>query len=155
MIWPLISCNAILTTPSRKEKAQAPSTSLYHTHTAAADSLFQLPLGCLLNSTCVGLILPYLSYFSFTIPIFYISSLISLPEIQAQIFLMSLHSPVCMLAQSLQSCLWDPMDCSPPGSSVHGISPGKNTGVGCHALLRGIFLSQESNPCLLPLIHWR
>ena len=29
------------------------------------------------------------------------------------------------------------MDCSPPGSSVHGISPGKNTGVGCHALLQG------------------
>ena len=28
-------------------------------------------------------------------------------------------------------------DCSPSGSSVHGDSPGKNTGVGCHALLRG------------------
>ena len=24
------------------------------------------------------------------------------------------------------------MDCSPPGSSVHGDSPGKSTGVGCH-----------------------
>ena len=31
------------------------------------------------------------------------------------------------------------MGCSPPGSSVHGDSPGKNTGVGCHALLQGIF----------------
>ena len=31
------------------------------------------------------------------------------------------------------------MDGSPPGSSVHGDSPGKNTGVGCHALLQGIF----------------
>ena len=33
-----------------------------------------------------------------------------------------------------QSCptLCYPMDCSPPGSSVHGDSPGKNTGVGCH-----------------------
>ena len=29
------------------------------------------------------------------------------------------------------------MNCSPPGSSVHGDSPGKNTGVGCHALLQG------------------
>ena len=40
-----------------------------------------------------------------------------------------------------QSCLtvWDPMDCSPPGFSVHGILPGKNTGVGCHALPQGIF----------------
>ena len=31
--------------------------------------------------------------------------------------------------------LSDTMACSPPGSSVHGDSPGKNTGVGCHALL--------------------
>ena len=33
-----------------------------------------------------------------------------------------------------QSCLTlcDPRDCSPPGSSVHRIFPGKNTGVGCY-----------------------
>ena len=37
------------------------------------------------------------------------------------------------------------MDCSPPGSSIHGNSLGKNTGVGCHALLQGIFLTQGSN----------
>ena len=30
------------------------------------------------------------------------------------------------------------MDCSLPGSSVHGVSPGKNAGVGCHLLLQGI-----------------
>ena len=41
------------------------------------------------------------------------------------------------------------MDCRPPGSSVHGDSPGKNSGVGCHFLLQGIFLRQGSNPCLL------
>ena len=37
-----------------------------------------------------------------------------------------------------QSCptLSDPMDCSLPGSSVHGIFPGNSTGVGCHCLLR-------------------
>ena len=36
-----------------------------------------------------------------------------------------------------QSCptLSNPMDCSPPGSSIHGIFPGKSTGVGCHCLL--------------------
>ena len=48
-----------------------------------------------------------------------------------------------------QSCptLCYPMDCSPPGSSVyvHGDSPGKNTGVGCHVLLQGIFPTQGSN----------
>ena len=36
-----------------------------------------------------------------------------------------------------------------PGSSVHGILSGKNTGVGCHFLLQGIFLTQGSNPGLL------
>ena len=43
-----------------------------------------------------------------------------------------------LLLMSLQSCptLRDPMDCSLPGSSVHGIIPGKSTGVGCHCLLR-------------------
>jgi len=41
------------------------------------------------------------------------------------------------------------MNCSPPGSSVHGDSPGKNTGVGCHALLQRIFPTQGSNPGLL------
>ena len=33
-------------------------------------------------------------------------------------------------------------------------SPGKNTGVGCHALLQGIFLTQGLNLCLLCLLHW-
>ena len=42
-----------------------------------------------------------------------------------------------------------PMDCSPPGPSVHGDSPGKNSGVGCHALLQGTFPAQGSNPGLL------
>ena len=41
-----------------------------------------------------------------------------------------------------------PMDYSPQGSSFHRDSPGKNIGVGCHALLQGIFPTQESNPGL-------
>ena len=32
--------------------------------------------------------------------------------------------------------------------------PGKNTGVGCHFLLQGIFPSQGTNPSLLWLLHW-
>ena len=54
-----------------------------------------------------------------------------------------------------QSCLTlhYSMDCSPRGSSVHGDSPGKNTGVDCHALLQGIIPTQRSNPCLLSLRH--
>ena len=55
-----------------------------------------------------------------------------------------------MLCLDAQSCptLWDPMDGSLPGSSVHGVSPGKNTGVGCHVLLQEIFTMQGSNPGL-------
>ena len=34
-------------------------------------------------------------------------------------------------------------------------SPGKNTGVGCQALLQGIFPSQGSNSCLLCILHWQ
>ena len=59
----------------------------------------------------------------------------------------------CFSRASLLVTLWTV--CSPPGSSVHGGSPGKNTGVGCHALLQGIFLTQGLNPhllCLLPLV---
>ena len=55
---------------------------------------------------------------------------------------------LCLVSQTCPT-LWDPTDCSPPGSSVHGDSPGKNTGVGCHALLQGNILTQESNPSLL------
>ena len=39
-----------------------------------------------------------------------------------------------------------------PGFSVHNGFPGKNTGVGFHFLLQGIFLTQGSNPCLLYLL---
>ena len=42
----------------------------------------------------------------------------------------------------------NPMDCSLPASSIHGNSPGKNTGVGCHAFPQGFFPTQASNPGL-------
>ena len=47
---------------------------------------------------------------------------------------------------SLLAVPCNPMDCSPPISSVHGDYPGKNTGAGCHALLQGIFPTQGLNP---------
>ena len=55
---------------------------------------------------------------------------------------------LCLVAQICPT-LYDPMDCSPSGSSVHGVSLGKNTGVGCHALLQGIFPIQGWNPGIL------
>ena len=47
---------------------------------------------------------------------------------------------MCLVAQTCLS-LCNPM----PGSSVHGDSPGKNTGVGCHALVQDIFPTQRLN----------
>ena len=43
-----------------------------------------------------------------------------------------IHNAVCLVAQACPT-LCDPIDCSPPGFSVHGDSPGRNIGVGCHA----------------------
>ena len=60
------------------------------------------------------------------------------------------NSSLCPLVA--QSCLtvYDPMDCSPIGSSLcPWNSPDKNTGAGCHSLLQGIFLTLGSNPGLL------
>ena len=59
---------------------------------------------------------------------------------------------LCLVAQSCLS-LCDCMNCSPPGSSVHGNSPGKNIGVGCQALLQAILPSQGLNPGL-PHCRW-
>ena len=57
---------------------------------------------------------------------------------------------LCVLSLVAQACptLCDPMVCSPPGSSAHGDSPGKNTGVGYHARLQGLFPIQGLNPGL-------
>ena len=64
---------------------------------------------------------------------------------------------ICSCCSAAQSCpaLLQPMGCSLPGSSIHGISS-KNIRVGCRFLLQGIFLTQEgSNPHLLRLLHRR
>ena len=55
---------------------------------------------------------------------------------------------LCSVAQ-LYMILFDPIDCSPPSSSVHGDSPDKNTEVGCHALLQEIVPTQELSLNLL------
>ena len=62
-----------------------------------------------------------------------------------------------MCLKSLQLCLTlcNTVDFNSPGSSVHGDSPGENTGMGCHALLQGIFPTQGLNPCHLQLLNCR
>ena len=58
---------------------------------------------------------------------------------------------LCLITQSCPT-LCDAMGYSLPGSSVHGDSPGKNTRVGCLALLQGILLTKRLNWCLL---YWQ
>ena len=66
-----------------------------------------------------------------------------------------LQKVCCCCCWVTKSCLTlrSPMDCSLPGSSVHGISQGeKNTQVGYYFLFQGIFLNQRLK---LHLLHWK
>ena len=70
---------------------------------------------------------------------------------QSLLYCITPSSPLCMLSRVSRSttpqcplrllCPWD--------------SPGKNTQVGCHALLQSIFPTQGLNPGLLSLLHWQ
>ena len=62
----------------------------------------------------------------------------------------------CMHVESLQLCLTLPRYGPQAASLLHPWDfLGQNTGVGCHALLYGIFPTQGSNPCLQHLLHWQ
>ena len=65
-------------------------------------------------------------------------------------YLSSQLRPTVLCVLVAQSC-----PTLPPGSSISGISQGKNTGVGCHFFLQGTFLTQGSNPPVLCLLHCR
>ena len=61
---------------------------------------------------------------------------------------------LCSVAQSCLT-LWGPMDCSPPGSSVHGILQEKILEWGAISYSGGVFPTQGSKPCLLHLRLWQ
>ena len=81
---------------------------------------------------------------------FFLSLFLSLPHTCecAYNYMFSIKLHMCLVTQSCLT-LCDLMDCSLPGSSVHGDSPGKNIGVGCHSLLQQIFPTWGWNPGLL------
>ena len=62
-----------------------------------------------------------------------------------------------MHAKLLQLCpaLCDPIDCSLPGSSVHGILQARILEWVTMPFSRGIFLTEGWKPRLLPLLHWQ
>ena len=59
----------------------------------------------------------------------------------------------CSVTWVVSDSLWPYGSSFPSGSTGHGDSPGKDTGLGCHTLLQKIFLTQGLNPCLLCLLH--
>ena len=61
---------------------------------------------------------------------------------------------MCSVAQ-LCLTLWGPMDCSPPGSSVHGILQEKILEWGAISYSGGVFPTQGSKPCLFHLRLWQ
>ena len=78
---------------------------------------------------------------------------LSFPGFQIKNYTKCLQTACCyyyLVANSRPTLSVDSMDDSPSGSSVHGTFPGKNTGVGCHFLLHGIFPTQGST---LGLLH--
>ena len=70
------------------------------------------------------------------------------PEYTYTYIYIYIYAVLCLVTQSCPT-LYNPMDSSPPGPSVHGDFSGKNTEMGCHALLQGIFPTRRSNPGLL------
>ena len=82
------------------------------------------------------------SWPKFSIPVTWYKSILSF-----QILMVCIKSKTLkccgVLCRSVMSNSLQPVDCSLPGSSVHGDSPGKNIGVDCHFLLQGIFLTQR------------
>ena len=79
------------------------------------------------------------------------TTLMAESEEELQSFLMKVKEEsetcVCLVIRSCPT-LCNSIDCSQSGSSVHGESPGKNTGEGHHALLQGMFPTQGSKPGL-------
>ena len=83
----------------------------------------------------------------------YVNTLFLSPQIcSSSIFFISLidlpESEVKVLAAQSGSTLCDAMDCSPPGSSVHGILQARILEWVAIPFSRGIFLSQGLNPGL-------
>ena len=98
-------------------------------------------------------------------PDFFFKSWLLCPSIFPINFCLSLSCPfllpsvlsissACVLSHSVvSSSLW-PHRLQPARLLCLWNFPGKNTGVGCHFLLQGIFPTQGLNPCLLHLLHW-
>ena len=84
----------------------------------------------------------------------YSSFLISRDTFRLQL---CLYMSMCACGHGAHSCLtlFDPVDYSPPGSSVHGILQARTLECVAISFSMGFFLTQGSNPHLLWLLHWQ
>ena len=146
-LWSLLRCHVL------REALPMHTVSNCHrppTHETIPASLPPFPTAFFSNS------IQYLTYCTF-----YLFHLLCFTSIECRLpksryfgLMYSLLYLGCLeqcLVKSLQSCLTlcKSMDCSPSARLLcPRDSPGKNAGVGCRALLQGIFLTQELNPCL-------
>ena len=122
-------CN-ISKSKSSWKKSMMNKMSVFKMNTESAPQVFNCTLNCYNHCVCM------LSHFS---------------SVQSLTCVWLFATPWIAARQSLQLCptLCDPVGYSPPGFFCPWGSLGTNTGVGCHALLQGIFPTQESNLCLL------
>ena len=72
------------------------------------------------------------------------------PSVNSKKIFMSVCYVASVVSDSLQPYGLQPSRLLCPWDSL-----GNNTGVGCHALLQGLFPTQGSNPCLLGVLHWQ
>ena len=88
-------------------------------------------------------------HFSLLCPLPYYWSELSKTEIYCHLLILYTRVNTHLVTQSCPT-ICEARDCSLPGSSVHGDSPGKNARMGSHSLLQEIFPTQGSNPGSLP-----
>ena len=104
-----------------------------HTHASTLSETMSLNLDHHWNPHCVGIHGSGEGY---------------LGNVSIAFFWCLLYVCACLVAQ-LHLTLCNLMDCSPPGSSAHGILQARMLELGSHSLLQGKFLTQELNPCHL------
>ena len=72
-----------------------------------------------------------------------------------KVFLFIIKKALCVCSCSVASNSLQPHGLWPSRLLCPLNLPGNNTGVGCHFLLQGIFLTQGSNLSLFCLLHWQ
>ena len=109
---------------------------------SSVSCISRIPNDSHLTDVMLYLIVIFKIYLLFNLRIIALQNFVVLCETSAWIshsftYVPSLCAMLCLVTDFCLT-LCNPMDCSLPGSSVHGDSPGKNTAVGCFFFIQGI-----------------